>query len=358
MNLSQYCRSISCQNSPLIADSDSLGLRIMSPEYSPLAQETKTYPLPQTEPLFALCWVLETDGYLCATMKPSSSPFRCRIPFPASGQTQLHTHDYLELAYIVSGEFSQKILGKTITFQQGELCLIDKNCLHQDVLDAAPSTVLFLGIANSIFEDIMNTHMAGKRIAAFLSSALLKQKNLQQYLHFRPHADSGDRMEESLLELLKELSRHDRATPYVCRGLLMRIFDTLSTRYDFSLSRELRREMNWILFEEITAYIKRHFKHITIQDLARHFHFQEDYFNRLIKSKTGLTYTAYLQDLRLKEAEHLLLTTRLSVDEISQQVGYQNKGYFYKIFTDRHHTTPAKYRKKGRVAGNIACNID
>ena len=62
-------------------------------------------------------------------------------------------------------------------------------------------------------------------------------------------------------------------------------------------------------------------------------HFQEDYFNRLIKSKTGLTYTAYLQDLRLKEAEHLLLTTRLSVDEISQQVGYQNKGYFYKIFT-------------------------
>ena len=204
----------------------------------------------------------------------------------------------------------------------------------------------------------MNTHMAGKRIAAFLSSALLKQKNLQQYLHFRPHADAGDRMEESLLELLKELSRHDRATPYICRGLLMRIFDTLSTRYDFSLSRELRREMNWILFEEITAYIKRHFKHITIQDLARHFHFQEDYFNRLIKSKTGLTYTAYLQDLRLKEAEHLLLTTRLSVDEISQQVGYQNKGYFYKIFTDRHHTTPAKYRKKGRVAVNIACNID
>lgn len=318
----------------------------MSPQSSLLIPEIKSYPISKSEPLFALCWSLGTDSHLWASLKPADPPFRCRIPFPSSKCTRLHTHDYLELAYIVSGEFTQKILGKSITFRQGELCLIDKNCLHQDILDQSPSTVLFFGISNSMFEDIMNSHVAEKRITTFLHSALMKQKNLQQYLHFRPHENAKPAMESSLKQLLLELIRHDLATPHICRGLLMRIFHMLSTQYDFSLSRELRQKMNWILFEEITSYIQQHMRQISIQDLSNHFHFQEDYFNRLIKSKTGLTYTSYLQDMRLLKAKELLLQTKYSIDEISEEVGYQNKGYFYKIFVDKFKITPAQYRKK------------
>lgn len=76
------------------------------------------------------------------------------------------------------------------------------------------------------------------------------------------------------------------------------------------------------------------------------FHFQEDYFNRLIKTQTGLTYTEYLQLLRLRRAETLLLTTDATIDQITEAVGYHNKGYFYKIFTERHQLTPAQFRKK------------
>ncbi len=346
MSLAKLCESISCHETNIISDSDPLFSWIMSPQSSLLNPEIKSYPISKSEPLFALCWSLGTDSHLWASLKPADPPFRCRIPFPPSKCTRLHTHDYLELAYIVSGEFSQKILGKIITFREGELCLIDKNCLHQDILDKSPSTILFFGIANSMFDDIMNSHVAEKRITAFLHSALMKQKNLQQYLHFRPHDDARSDMEASLTQLLLELIRHDLASPHICRGLLMRIFHMLSTRYDFSLSRELRQKMNWILFEEITSYIQQHVKNISIQELSEHFHFQEDYFNRLIKSKTGLTYTSYLQNLRLLKAKELLLHTKQSIDAIAEEVGYQNKGYFYKIFVEKYHITPAHYRKK------------
>ena len=346
MTLEKLCESISCHEEHLISDSDPLYSWIMSPQSSLLLPEIKTYPISKSEPLFALCWNLGADSHLWASLKPTDPAFGCRIPFPSSNCTRLHTHDYLELAYIVSGEFSQKILGKMITFRKGEFCLIDKNCLHQDILGKSPSIILFFGISNSMFEDIMNSHVAEKRITAFLHSALMKQKNIQQYLHFRPHENATPMMETSLKQLLLELIHHDLATPLICRGLLMRIFHMLSTRYDFSLSRELRQKMNWILFEEITAYIRQHIKHISVQELSNHFHFQEDYFNRLIKSKTGMTYTSYLQDLRLRKAEELLLHTKYSIDEISEEVGYQNKGYFYKIFVEKFHITPAQYRKK------------
>ena len=177
--------------------------------------------------------------------------------------------------------------------------------------------------------------------------ALMEQKSLQQYLHFLPQAEEAvSQMDETMTSLLLELQRHDEASPIICRGLLLRIFRILNTQYEFSLSKQLRKQMNWILFEEITDYMENHLTQISITGLSEEFHFQEDYFNRLIKTQTGLTYTEYLQLLRLRRAETLLLTTDATIDQITEAVGYHNKGYFYKIFTERHQLTPAQFRKK------------
>lgn len=132
------------------------------------------------------------------------------------------------------------------------------------------------------------------------------------------------------------------------KGLLFRIFRILSTQYDFSLSKEQKQTMNWIVFEEISDYIRAHFRDITIQDLVDEFHYQEDYFNRLIKRKTGLTYSAYVQQIRLERAEHLLVSTDKSIEEIADSVGYHNKGYFYKLFQEKYEETPASYRRHTR----------
>ena len=82
------------------------------------------------------------------------------------------------------------------------------------------------------------------------------------------------------------------------------------------------------------------------KQLCEQFHFQEDYFNRLLRQKTGMTYTEYVQKLRLDEAERLLTSTSLSIEQIADAVGYQNKGYFYRIFTERYQMTPARFRKE------------
>ena len=320
--------------------------RILCPEYAPMETEIKTYPLSQPHQIFALCWRLTSNHQLESTLIPSTPNFSYHCKLPDEQRTQLHTHDYLELSYIVSGQFTQKILGKKITFRKGELCLIDKNCLHQDFLTDTPTTILFLGITNSMFDDIMENHQTSEKIVIFLKQALLQKKNLQQYLHFKPKEHTNEIMEPVLFQLISELIHFDEASPTICQGLLIRIFRILSISYDFSLSKQLKKEMNWILFEEITNYIHSHYTTITIQQLVDNFHFQDDYFNRLIKSQTGVTYTEYVQELRLKKAESLLLTTALSIDEISESIGYQNKGYFYKIFIKRYEMTPAQFRKK------------
>ena len=261
--------------------------------------------------------------------------------------TQPHTHAYIELAYVAEGEFRQRILGKDIVFTKGNLCLIDKNCLHQDYLLDTPATILFLGVANDMFTEVMDENVTTQKIISFLQSALMKAKDIQQFLHFRPGPGAEEEMEACLTPLLKELYENNIGSRYICKGLLLRIFRIMSTKYEFSLSREQRKTMNWILFDEVTGYIQRNYAHVTIQDLVREFHFQENYFNRLIKSRTDMTYSAYVQQIRLEHAERLLPAGSKTIDEIAQAVGYHNKGYFYRIFQAKNGMTPAAYRTLG-----------
>ena len=346
MNLAELCHLITSPQIKSLPPDHRLGARLVCPEYSKSVQEVKSYPLLREERLFALCWDITPEPLIHATMYPSPEPFCYHCSFLSGEMTQLHTHDYIELAYVVEGEFRQRILGNDIVFRKGELCLIDKNCLHQDYLLKEPATILFLGIANDMFSEIMDENITTQKIISFLQSALLKQKDLQQYLHFKPGTGASKEMEDCLCLLLDELRNGATGSRYICKGLLLRIFRIMSSKYEFSLSREQRKTMNWIIFEEVSEYIQQNYKDVIIQDLVDVFHFQEDYFNRLIKSKTGLTYSAYVQQIRLERAERLLLTTPKSIEEIAENVGYHNKGYFYKILQEKYGMTPSRYRKQ------------
>lgn len=348
MNLTDLCREFISPDTRQLEKNHQLGRRLVCPEYSSSVQEVKTYPLLPSEQIFFLCWDFHEKGQLHATMHPAPEKFYYSYPFEEYSKTQLHTHDYIELGYVARGTFKQRICDKDVTFYEGQFCLIDKNCIHQDYLISQDGLVLFFGIDNNMFDEILKEITSADKIKTFLETALMKQKEVQQYILFSPLENSNDtiqtEMEDSLSQLLHELYHRNTGSVYICKGLLLRIFKLLSTQYGLSISKESHHSMTWMIFEEVCSYIQANYQTIETHDLMDKFHFQKDYFNRLIKKYTGMTYSEYLQDIRLKKAEELLLTTDTNVTEIAELIGYQNKGYFYKIFTEKYGMTPAKYR--------------
>lgn len=348
MKLSDYCKKITGSETNRQIDFVKPGHNIMCPEYSLNQVEVKAFAVDEAEDIFILCWRLSNQGGLYANLRPYKKSAVYYTEFQDGAKTQLHTHDYIELTYVIEGEFTQRIMGKDVRFKKGELCLIDKNCVHQDYLFTENSIILFIGLANALFDEAMVEKIEERGILDFLRKALMKQKDIKQYLHFKPKYMKNDRdyeLEELLLWLLKEMEQRDGATRYICKGIIIRLLHHISTNYDFYLSNQQRQAMNWMIFEEITKYINEHYAEVTIRDLMERFHFNEDYYNRLLKEKTGMTYSEYVQNIRLEHSERLLRTTSLTIEEIADKIGYNNKGYFYKIFVDKYKMTPAKYRK-------------
>jgi YesN/AraC family two-component response regulator len=99
------------------------------------------------------------------------------------------------------------------------------------------------------------------------------------------------------------------------------------------------------LFEKIRCLLEDCYENVSMREIVTAFGHNADYFNRLIKRHTGMTYSAFLQSIRLERAEFLLKTTKFSVEEIAHKIGYENLSYFYKIFTQKFRVKPNEMRK-------------
>ncbi|WP_077620725.1 response regulator transcription factor [Bacillus sinesaloumensis] len=96
------------------------------------------------------------------------------------------------------------------------------------------------------------------------------------------------------------------------------------------------------------AYIDLHLKdEITQKDVAAHVHLNPSYFSVLFKEEMNVNFSEYVTRRRVQRAKELLLSTKLTINEIAEEVGYKTAKYFIKIFKEYEDMTPTTYRKTG-----------
>jgi transcriptional regulator GlxA family with amidase domain len=69
-------------------------------------------------------------------------------------------------------------------------------------------------------------------------------------------------------------------------------------------------------------------------------------FKRRFQQSTGMSPLEYVHTLRLEEAKHLLETSDHSIETIAAEVGYEDPGFFTRLFRRQVNMTPAMYRKR------------
>jgi AraC-like DNA-binding protein len=67
--------------------------------------------------------------------------------------------------------------------------------------------------------------------------------------------------------------------------------------------------------------------------------------NDVLKSEVGMTFTSYLNKLRLTEAARMLTEkSEMTAAEVAYAVGYANASYFSKLFKEEYRCTPKAFR--------------
>ncbi len=99
------------------------------------------------------------------------------------------------------------------------------------------------------------------------------------------------------------------------------------------------------LIAEIQFWLRTHLNtELTLTEIAEQFGMSQRSFTRRFKAATGVRATQYWQQLRIETAKELLASSNLTIQEIADQVGYQDQGHLTRLFKQDLNLTPKSYR--------------
>ena len=83
---------------------------------------------------------------------------------------------------------------------------------------------------------------------------------------------------------------------------------------------------------------------LTLKEMAQAVGLSSSHLRALFKAETGMTPAQYQKNLRLSEAQRLLETTFLNVQEIMARVGINDASHFNRDFKRAYGSSPIRYR--------------
>ena len=250
-----------------------------------------------------------------------------------------HTHDYVEVVYMCAGETTHIVNGRKIRLQQGELLFMNQSATHE-IFEASEWDLAVNFIVLPDFFNNVLTFMGEEEtpLRRFLVDCLCGQTSGPGFLHFKVAGivPVQNLIENLLFTLLEERSTKRKMSQLTMALLFMQLMghtETLETS-----------DQQQATIVKVLSYIETHYTSGSLTELAEQLHYDLYSLSREIKQKTGKTYTQLVQEKRLAQAAFLLNNTDRNVDDIANAVGYENMGYFHRIFKEAFGVSPRNYR--------------
>lgn len=229
-----------------------------------------------------------------------------------------HYHSDYELVYINEGSATVAINENFFNLNSKDCVFIYSNDIH--FIQSSETTVITVLKAEKKYLDNI---FASKKL---LSPIVSKTSDIESVLNsirleLNSHVDNNDAMADSIsTQLFITLLRNEGTT----------IFESISSKKPDTSE----------LYREICEKISNEYNTITFEDAAKYMHFSEPYFSKIFHKLFGMTFTQYLNTVRIAAAIEKIKKGNLSITEISASCGFNTIRNFNRVFKKFTGYTP------------------
>lgn len=150
-----------------------------------------------------------------------------------------------------------------------------------------------------------------------------------------------------LMKLAKEVEKEantESNNPFRLQKLFGEMLEVL-----YSLLRENNQKKEGLWIDKVLHYIHLHFREeLTREQMAKKAQVSPEHFSRTFHKHTGYTYSEYLTWLRIRESQKRLLFTMPKLDELAEEVGYNEGTYLSRKFKEKVGVSPTVYYQKSK----------
>ncbi len=249
---------------------------------------------------------------------------------------QMHWHHAVEIIMPINGSLTVDLNTDAYQLNESDIFIVPPCQLHSlksDHEDGQRIILIFdLQILNNI-QGLLNTS------AVYASPQLITSENTK---------DLHAYIQKRLLYMLDESLCKE---PYYEVNILCKLFEISvhlsreqSNGQSDDYSTMIMRRQNAAKLNDCINYINTHYKdNITLDMAADASGFSKYHFTRWFKQNSGVSFFEYLNKVRIKKAEALLIHSAKPITEIALESGFQSIVTFNRVFKKYTKTTPTEY---------------
>ncbi|MDP4125739.1 MAG: PocR ligand-binding domain-containing protein [Bacillota bacterium] len=107
-----------------------------------------------------------------------------------------------------------------------------------------------------------------------------------------------------------------------------------------------KNQKNLQAIQKAAEYIRQNYRNkLTIDDIAQEVYLSPCYVSRIFKQGLGCTIMEYLTQIRVEEAKTLLKNPKYNVMQVAEESGFEDPGYFTRVFKKLEGITPSRYKQ-------------
>lgn len=245
--------------------------------------------------------------------------------YSGNWQCVSHTHEYMELFYIIGGTGLFLIEDQEQQVTVNDIVIINPAISHAEVsINAQTLEYIVLGIE-------------GVQLAA--------GKHSDGHFCILNHHKSTE-ISGCLWNILREMEQKNTGFKDVCQACMEMLVIRLMRITDLCVPTEAQTTAGNQPCAAVKRYIDLHFKEsLTLDQLADKAHINKYYLSHIFKQEYGVSPINYMITRRIVESKYLLAETDLSLSQIAQVLGFSSPSYFSQAFRKTQGMSPIDYRK-------------
>ena len=110
-----------------------------------------------------------------------------------------------------------------------------------------------------------------------------------------------------------------------------------------SVEPDILTRVHYLLQKHIDGH---HKEFISVNAIASELNMSPHYLSDLLRSRTGMNTQQHIHAFLIERAKSMLVTTRLSVSEIAYRLGFEYPQHFNRLFKSKTGITPSEYRNR------------
>jgi AraC-like DNA-binding protein len=261
---------------------------------------------------------------------------------------KMHYHDYLEITYVTMGECDHYEGDEEFRARNGDLFIINPGTQHANyrVCDYKNKFVAY-DIAFTL--DFLDPALKGKtQFFNLADSYLFKASVSQNDLSFlRVHLKNKGFYEIEYLfaQILEEYTEKRPGYYDIIRTQLIELILRIIRKIEMETLESNKKETQGKYIKNAIQYIETHYKErMFVKDVASLAYCSKSHFAKAFKDSTGMSFSDYLQKIRIEHACEMLCNTDMTIADIAEQTGFNDIKFFYVVFKKITQVTPMEYR--------------